>query len=81
MYRMTSTVKCLYLVSVYASQSSKMSDAIYNSHWTDQDKKFKLMLLTMLIRAQKEYTYTAYGIISLNLQRVTTVSILMEYLC
>nr|WHS04455.1 odorant receptor 52 [Psyttalia incisi] len=55
-------------------QASKLSDAIYNSHWMDRSKRFKLMLLTMLMRAQKEYTYTSYGIISLNLQRVTTIA-------
>ncbi|XP_063994657.1 odorant receptor 13a-like [Diachasmimorpha longicaudata] len=55
-------------------QTSKISDAIYNSAWIDQSKKFRLMLLTMLMRAQKEYIYTSYGIITLNLQRVTRIA-------
>ncbi|XP_011305557.1 odorant receptor 82a-like [Fopius arisanus] len=55
-------------------QSAKISDAIYNSHWMDKSKKFKLTLLTMLMRAQKEYVYTSYGLITLNLQRVTTIA-------
>ncbi|KAK0171035.1 hypothetical protein PV328_008801 [Microctonus aethiopoides] len=40
--------------------STQIGEAIYHSRWTDCNQKLKMMLLIIMIRAQKEFKYTAY---------------------
>lgn len=58
-------------------KSTMISDTIYQSQWTNCDQKSKMTLLIIMIRAQKEFKCTAYGIIDLNHNQMKQVIILI----
>ncbi|CAD6219138.1 GSCOCT00009250001.3-RA-CDS, partial [Cotesia congregata] len=51
----------------------EVNNAIYCSNWIQLNKKLKLILLIMMRRAQKEYRFTIYGIITLNLAQFSKI--------
>ncbi|KAH0549148.1 hypothetical protein KQX54_006559 [Cotesia glomerata] len=50
-----------------------VGEAIYFCDWTGSSKKFKTMVLMIMKRAQKEYKFTVYGIITFNLNQFTKI--------
>ncbi|KAK0178900.1 hypothetical protein PV327_007741 [Microctonus hyperodae] len=78
---MQTAVFCMFTESL-AESSTMISDTIYQSKWMNCDQKSKMTLLIIMIRAQKEFKCTAYGIIDLNHNQMkqianTTVSYFM----
>nr|WGO81748.1 olfactory receptor 70 [Microplitis mediator] len=51
----------------------EVNNAIYYSNWVQSNKKLKMMVLMIMRRAQKEYRFTVYGIITLNLRQFTKI--------
>ncbi|CAD6234692.1 GSCOCT00014116001.2-RA-CDS [Cotesia congregata] len=47
--------------------------SIYNSEWVDSTSKYKKILIFIMMRASKEFKFTAYNIITLNREQMTKV--------
>nr|AQN78498.1 olfactory receptor 96 [Meteorus pulchricornis] len=68
-------VFCGYAENMTQS-SIQMGYSAYHSQWIELNKETKLMLLLIIMRTTKQYNFTVYGMLSLNLNRVTMVCIL-----
>ncbi|KAK0088797.1 hypothetical protein PV325_010591 [Microctonus aethiopoides] len=54
--------------------STQVCRAAYYSQWADWSKENKMILIIIMMRAAKEYEYTSFGMITLNLKQVTTIA-------
>ncbi|KAH0567091.1 hypothetical protein KQX54_006585 [Cotesia glomerata] len=50
--------------------TASIRQSIYNSEWVNSSKKLKKMLMMIMMRASKEHTFTAYGILILNREQM-----------
>ncbi|KAK0158942.1 hypothetical protein PV328_009877 [Microctonus aethiopoides] len=66
-------IYCGYADSLTQS-SERVCLAAYSSQWPEWSKRNKMILVLIMMRSAKEYKYTAYGMISLNLKQVTTIA-------
>ncbi|KAK0096985.1 hypothetical protein PV326_003671 [Microctonus aethiopoides] len=62
-----------HLITLGIQTSERVCLAAYSSQWTEWSKRNKMILVIIMMRAAKEYKYTAYGMISLSLKQVTTM--------
>nr|AQN78497.1 olfactory receptor 95 [Meteorus pulchricornis] len=53
--------------------SGAVKDGVYNSHWIHCNRKLKKALIIIMIRAQKEFKYTAYSMIDINYNQLTQI--------
>ncbi|XP_008560932.1 odorant receptor 47a-like [Microplitis demolitor] len=58
---------------VATEETSRISEAIYNSSWIYFDKKMKKMLLIIMMRASREYKFSVYGILILDREQLTKI--------
>ncbi|CAD6234702.1 GSCOCT00002058001.2-RA-CDS [Cotesia congregata] len=51
----------------------KLSDSIYGLKWEDYDVKLVKMLIMIMIRANKRFKFSAYGVVDLNRPHMTQI--------
>ncbi|XP_008560943.1 odorant receptor 22c-like [Microplitis demolitor] len=54
-------------------QTKTVSDAIYNSSWLNCDTKMKKIMGIIMMRANKEYKFAAYGLLILDREQMTRI--------
>nr|AQN78417.1 olfactory receptor 15 [Meteorus pulchricornis] len=66
-------IYCGYAETLTQS-SMRVFQACTWAKWTDWNKRNKIILFIIMMRAQKEYEYTVYGMIVVNLNRLTLIA-------
>ena len=51
-----------------------IASAAYDCPWADQSQEFKIIILIIMARAQQQFTLTAYGMICVNVSKISQVS-------
>ena len=59
---------------VFFSQSSMVASAAYGCPWVDQSRECKIIILIIMVRAQQQFNLNAYGMICVNISKITQVS-------
>ncbi|XP_057331699.1 odorant receptor 22c-like [Microplitis mediator] len=63
---------CMH-AEILSAKLEEINYAAYFCDWTNSDEKFRAMVLMIMKRAQKEFKFTVYGIITFNLNQFTKI--------